>query len=197
MGREAETIAHWGGVSAPVKALLESDALILRGGIKARLPRVGLTEIAVDGCNLRLKASGAPLVLELGNKVAASWLAALLKPLPTLASKLGIASDRPAFLVAVSSVAELEQALAGATVADPHHATQLIAVLTSPAELDCALTLAATHPHLPIWCVYAKGKAADPGDGAVRNAFRSAGWMDNKTCAVSAIFTATRYTRRG
>jgi hypothetical protein len=50
---------------------------------------------------------------------------------------------------------------------------------------------------LPLWAVYPKGMAANPGEAAIRSALRSAGWMDNKTCAVSARLTATRYGRKG
>ena len=46
---------------------------------------------------------------------------------------------------------------------------------------------------LRVWCVYRKGKAAPVGDGAIRTAFRDAGWMDIKSCAVSAAWTATLY----
>lgn len=197
MGREAETIAHWNGQIAPVKALLESDALILRGAIRAKLPRGTLTDARVEAGALHLSAGGEALALELGEREAARWLAALTKPLPTLAEKLGVTPERPAFVTGETPVPELDGVLDGARAGSPEGAAQIIAILASPADLDAALALAVRHPALPIWCVHAKGKAADPGDSIVRTAFRAAGWMDSKSCAVSDRFTATRYGRKG
>jgi hypothetical protein len=45
MGRETTTLVTWRGVTAEAKVLLESTELILRGGIKAKLPRASLSDV--------------------------------------------------------------------------------------------------------------------------------------------------------
>ena len=82
MGREAEGHARWRGQDGAVKALLESDGIILRGDIRARLRRDDLMDWRVDGDDLCLRAGGEPLILTLGAKEAAAWVKALDKPLP-------------------------------------------------------------------------------------------------------------------
>jgi hypothetical protein len=140
MGREAEGHALWRGASGAVKALLESDAIILRGEVRGRLPRAGLMGWRIGG------------------------------PAPD----------------------EIAVALAGAEALGPQEAALIVAVLTGPGDLEAALA-AGRATGLRVWCVYGKGKAAAVGDATVREAFRAAGWMDIKACAVSEAFTATLY----
>ena len=90
MGREARAIAAWRGQTAQVKALLESHEIVLRGGIRARIPRSDVTAVATVGGRLDLLAAGEPLVLTLGEPEAGKWAAALLRPPPSLADKLGV-----------------------------------------------------------------------------------------------------------
>ena len=127
---------------------------------------------------------------------AARWVKAIATPPPSLAAKLGVGPGRPVFAVGAFDDPALAEALSGATTPALEFASQLLAVIENPAQLDSALALARTHPSLALWCVYPKGKAADPGDAAIRAKFRAAGWMDNKTSAVSDRLTATRYGRK-
>ncbi|WP_298443399.1 hypothetical protein [Gordonia sp. (in: high G+C Gram-positive bacteria)] len=96
MGREAIGTATWRGATAEVKVLLESQDLILRGGIRARLPRAGISDVVADGERVRVRVNGEPLVLILGEPEAGRWAEALLKAPPTLAEKLGISAATPA-----------------------------------------------------------------------------------------------------
>jgi hypothetical protein len=48
----------------------------------------------------------------------------------------------------------------------------------------------------PIWIAHRKGSGASFGENAVRRAMRQRGFMDNKSAAVSAEFSATRYARK-
>ena len=99
MGREAEGHAVWHGASGAVKALLESDGIILRGEVRAKLPRAGLLDWRVEGNDLCLRVDGEPLVLTLGAREAAAWVKALDKPLPSLAAKLGVSAAARAWLI--------------------------------------------------------------------------------------------------
>jgi hypothetical protein len=195
MGRETQAIVSFRGQSAEAKVLLESTELILRGGIKAKLPRASLSDVRAIGDGLRLIADGELLHVVMAEPEAARWAKAILAPPPSLASKLGVGPARPALVAGVVSDATLAEALAGATTTDATAAVALIAIIEDLAGLAVALSKAA-ETDLPCWCVYLKGKAADPGDAAVRAAFRNAGLIDNKTCAVSARLTATRYVHK-
>lgn len=192
MGREAEGQAFWRGQSGAVKALLESDAIILRGEVRAKLRRDGLMDWRVEGDDLCLRAEGEPLVLTLGAKEATAWVRVLDKPLPSLAAKLGVSVQARAWVIGGPMPEEIAVALAGSEAADAREAALIVAVLTGPDDLATALA-AGQAWGLRLWCVYGKGRAAAVKDAEVRAAFRGAGWMDIKSCAVSEAFTATLY----
>ena len=193
MGREAVAICRWKGEVAEVKALLERTEIILRGEIRDRIPRAAISAISADEAMLNLNVAGQALCLEIGRGEAEKWAAALCKPLPTLAEKLGVDASHKAYVIGSLDDAELARALSDAVTSDRDDAAVLVAVLTNQAELAAAIKLAQTMPQRPIWCVYGKGKFATISDCAIRTAMRGNGFMDNKSCAVSEQLTATRY----
>ncbi|UQE75087.1 hypothetical protein MYK68_00080 [Gordonia sp. PP30] len=195
MRREAIGTATWRGATAEVKVLLESQDLILRGGIRARLPRAGISDVVADGDRVRVRVNGEPLVLILGEPEAGRWAEALLKAPPTLAEKLGISAATPALVLGVADDA-LRAALAGAETEMVGEASALVAVLHDATDLDAAVAVAETVPDLPVWFVYPKGTSGPIGGETVRAHLRERGYIDSKTSAVSDRFTATRYRRR-
>lgn len=180
-----------------MRALLESTEIILRGGIRERVPRAAITGMAVDQGDLRLTTDRGPLVLELGAAEAARWVAALQKPVPTLPQKLGVGAGCLAFVLGPLDDAALAAALRGVCSDSLAAAGLLIAVLQGPGDLAAAFELAGSAPHLAIWCVYPKGRRAVVNDAMVRGYLRDRGYVDSKACAVSDVLTATRYGRRG
>jgi hypothetical protein len=192
MGRMAETFAQWQGQSAEVLALLEPHEVILRGGIRDRVPRASISGMTVDGGWLTLATPRGPLVLELGEVEAEKWLTALQKPPATLAEKLGVSAACRAHVMGPLEDAELAAALAGVQVASIADAGVLLAVLEAPGDLDAAVGVAKSAPQLMLWCVYPKGKGAVT-DSMVRTYLRERGYIDSKSCAVSHRLTATRY----
>ncbi len=196
MGREAIALCHWQEQSGEAKVLLESQEIILRGPIKARITRSGITAFKIEGEVLRVTTPDGELLAELGVKEAAKWAEALAKPAPSLASKLGIGGEKPAFLLGETGDEALLDALAGHhRVERAERASVIVALIDDEGSLDAALELAGEHG-LMLWCVYPKGKGAVFGDSAIRAHLRGARWMDNKTCAVSERLTATRYGRK-
>jgi hypothetical protein len=167
----------------------------LRGDIRADLPRPGLTGITVVEGGLRLSSNGEPLEIELNAKDAAAWHKALLKPPPTLARKLGIGPDVPAYVTGDVQDATLAQALDGNTTGSADSAALLLALVLTEQDLAAALTLARAHPDKHIWFAYRKGKSP-LGDTLIRTTARAAGFIDSKSCAVSDTLTATRYRLR-
>ena len=196
MGREAVARCHWQGQVGDARILLESAEIILRGDVRARIPRGDIADIVVDGGMLRLSVAGAPLAIELGAEAAAKWASALRKPLPTLAEKLGVDAAHPAFVIGAVDDAVLAAALSGSTTPVREDAAMLVAVLHDEAALHTALTLARDTPEVPLWFVHPKGKGAAVTDAMVRGVMRGAGFVDNKTSSVSDRLTATRYRLR-
>lgn len=196
MGREAIGKARWGGETGEVKALLESQEIILRGEIRARIARSAISAVAVSGEDLLVTAAGGTLDLTLGAVEAEKWAAALRKAPPTLAAKLGVSVGQPAFVLGPVADAELAAALDDAQTPVLADAAILIAVLHSEAELAAAFEVARSVPHLPLWCVAAKGRTAPLSDATIRSFLRGHGYIDTKTSAVSERLTATRYRVR-
>jgi len=195
MGREAEGEARYRGEAGRVLALLEPQEIILRRGIRARIPRAGITGWRAEGEALHLDTAEGPMTLALGAREAAAWAKALARPLPTLAGKLGLGPGTRVFATGDLSDGALAAALAEARAATADAASLLLAVILDEVQLAAACDLARSRPDLPLWCVYRRGKAV-PGDAAVRAAFRGMGWIDSRSCAVSDGLTATRYVRR-
>lgn len=192
MGREAEGHAVWRGLAGAVRAILESDGITLRGEVRAKLPRASLAGWRAEGDDLCLDAEGGALTLTLGAREAAAWVLALDKPVPTLAAKLGVSAAARAWVIGAPPPEALQEALAGAEAKGPDEAALIVAVLAEAGDLAAALA-AGQAGGLRVWCVHGKGKAAVVTDAAVRSAFRAAGWMDIKACAVSEVWTATLY----
>lgn len=196
MGREAQCNAHVGAETAAVKALLESSGVILRGGIRRSYALADLQAVQVTGEQLRFSAGGEAVALDLGNAEALRWLKKLSTPPPTLAAKLGIGPASPAWVFGPLDDTALAAALQGASTQTAAKASCLVAVVFSGDELLAAVQLHSNLPCPAMWVVHPKGAAASLGDSQVRQMLRESGYVDNKSTAVSAALTATRYTRR-
>lgn len=196
MGREAQCFCRWGTSGAEVKALLESDALILRGGMRRRVPLSGLTRVRVVGGELCFKVESESVVLALGAEEAAHWVKKITTPPPSLRQKLGVRETTKAFVIGPLYEPALAKALEGATTAVAPRAGMSVATVENATDLDRAVQAHAKLPgSAPIWIVYRKGRTAVFGEGPVRLAMRAKGFIDSKVVAVSANYTATRYSR--
>ena len=196
MGLEAESELVNAGDTVHVKALLESDTLILRGAVKTTLPIHELSDPRAVGDQLLFEHHGTPYALTLPPGQAAKWLKKLTTAPPSLASKLGIDARHKAFVFGQGDDPALAAALAGATTDTPGEAALSLAIVHDPDSLAEALnTLLHALPQAPMWIVYPKGAKSTLPESAVRNHLRSIGWVDTKVCAVSERFTAARYNR--
>jgi len=196
MGREAHCIARVGPLDGPVRALLESRELILRGDVvRGRYAIADLRELRVSDAGLEFVCDDVPVVLDLGQHEAARWLEKIRTPPPSLAAKLGISADRPALVTGHSDDPALRLALAGATTDDDVRAALLLAIVADDDALQQAL---ARHAHLrerPLWIVHGKGRHAY-GEASVRAFMRPRGYVDTKCSAISDRLSATRYVWR-
>lgn len=197
MGREAQCLCQAGDASAEAKVLLESDALLLRGGFKRRYALSDLSGLRVEGERLCFESGDEAVELTLGAAAAASWLKKISTPPPTLAEKLGLSPAQPGLVIGALIEPALLAALQGARTERPAEARIALAVVASEAQLQAAI---AAHAGLPqarhLWVIHPKGPRASLGDAKVRELMMAAGYVDSKTSAVSAALTATRYGRR-
>jgi len=196
MGREALCVAHVGDETASVKALLESTTVVLRGAIKRNFAIAELRELRVAGGQLHFVAGGETVALELGEAESQRWARKLNTPPPSLAAKLGVGPEARAWPMGRLDDPALAQALEGVTSRHAAHAAMLVAVVDSEAALAAAIEAHRDMPCRTAWIVHPKGPGADPSDARVRETMRSHGYVDNKTSAVSAALTATRYVKR-
>ncbi len=90
MGLESESELITAGQTVHVKALLESQALILRGAVKQTLPIDEIGDPRAVGGQLLFEHKGTPYALALPDGQAAKWLKKLTTEPPSLAAKLGI-----------------------------------------------------------------------------------------------------------
>ena len=197
MGLEANCQLTTEDGTFAVKALLESDALILRGGYKQTVPRGQMANPHALGDQLLFEYGGRAYTLTLPVGQAAKWLKKLTDAPPSLAAKLGIAEGRTVLVYGHINDAALDEALHNAVTTDPIAATQGVIIAATPDDLSSALAAATVAlSHAPLWIVYPKGAKSPLPESAVRSHMRALDYVDTKTSAVSATLTALRFSHR-
>jgi hypothetical protein len=198
MGRETHCRCDWGGAVEEVKALLESPELILRGGLRRRLPFARLEQVRADGDHLRFRFEGDEVALALGKARTAVWMKAFLTPPPSLARKLGIAPDSCVRTFGEMDAPELQEALGAARRIQEEEPDLIVARVETREELARALRGNAEElaAGVPIWLVYPKGKGQSLTESEVRTTALAAGIVDTKVAAISAKLTGLRFVKR-
>ena len=195
MGREARCFCRWDDAEGEVKALLETEELVLRSDLKRRVAIAAMADVRVEAENLCFTVEGEPVMLALGAIEAARWAQKIATPPPSLRVKLGIEPSAKVLVLGTIDGTPLEEALADQTTTIPGDATLTVAVVGDETQLALAVQAHANlPPGAPLWVVYRKGPSAVFGDGAVRGAMRAVGFIDLKVASVSPDLTATRYT---
>jgi hypothetical protein len=196
VGREARCAASWGARSGEVTALLESTEVIVRGAFRARAPLSSLREVRADGDTLRFRAGEDDVALVLG-RAAPRWAAALAKPPPSLAAKLGITAGTRVLVEGEIDDETLAAAVAAGTPAGADDPDLVVARVDDADELA---RIASEHSALlergvRLWVVYTQGRGAPLGETAVRSMLRERGLIDLKVASVSAALTALQFAR--
>jgi len=198
MGREAECTCNWSGTAAQVKALIEPPHLILRGGLRRRLPLAELKSVHADGDCLRFDFDGEPVSINLGSALAAKWAAAITAPPVTLAKKLGITPETRIRMLGPVDDGALQDALAAAKHVSDKQGDLILVRVDTPADIAHGLKAAA--PELaagtPIWFIYLTGRGHALNENDVRSLGLAAGLVDTKVAAVSPRLTALRFIKR-
>jgi len=205
MGQEARCLARVGERVVEVKALLETDELILRGEHRARLPFSELDGVEAADGRLTLRQNGEPIVLELG-PAAERWAAKIRNP-PTLLDKLGVKAGQEVAEIGLTDVhllAQLEQTVD--LLRTLSYSVDPVVHDIAGAELDLVFVEVSTRADfvfIPIaarsiaqggavWVLHPKGRA-DLKDVDVIEAGRAAGLVDNKVARVSDTLSALRF----
>lgn len=187
MGREVVCRVCHEGRSAEVKALLETEAVILRGEIKATLPFAGLDVRAVDGM-LYLNDT----VLELGPQ-AEQWAHKILHP-PTLLDKLGVKDGMRVAVLGFSDRSFMLGVPHDQSLKDSSYDSILVHT-PSLNELRGLQTIkAAVGPNTALWIVYPKGRK-DITEKQVFAHGKGLGLVDVKVCRFSESLTALKFVR--
>lgn len=196
MGREARCEGSWGASSGSVTIHLDAEELTARGAFRAHAPLASMRDVRVAGDTLYFSTGGDDVALVLG-RAAPRWAAALTKPLPTLATKLGITATTRVMVEGTVDDDALAGALANAPAGTARNAELVLARVDDADALARIATArrALFERGVPLWVVYTKGKGAPLGEAAVRALLRERGLVDVKVAAVSPALTALKFAR--
>jgi len=194
MGREATCHCKWGAEEADCKVLLETGELILRLGMRRRVPWAEMSAVSARDSKLRFKVGPDLVELNLGPEVAQRWAKVISSPLPTLAHKFGISSTTKLSVIGKVTSEELKAAIAEGALVKEKDADLTLICVNSQLELDRYL-VGKTYSK-PLWIIYPKGSTSGVKESAVRTLLRSQGLIDTKVASVSANLTALRFVSR-
>jgi hypothetical protein len=192
MGNEAHCRVEIGGESADAKVLLETDEVIVRGAMKARIPFRDATNVAADGGVLRLTWSNdgtaRDVRLHVGSS-AAKWAEKIRNP-KTVAEKLGVKRGQK-----ISVVGALDTAFLGTL----DYACKLmpesdVIFFAANARQELTRLVALRKSLAPtgaIWVIRPKG-VASISESDVMAAGKSAGLVDVKVVRFSDSHTAEK-----
>lgn len=194
MGREATCRARLGREAGEGKALLETDEVIFRGDLRARVPLRDISGVEVRRGVLTLTWPGGTLALSLG-AAAETWADAIRHP-KTVVEKLGV---KPGLKISVLGgfdddfVRDVTSALGAKPSTRAGRGCDLVFVRLARAgdEARLARLVSTIEPAGGVWAVYPKG-LREPSEDTVRTAARRAGLMDVKVVRFSAELGALK-----
>ena len=198
MGLEAQCHGRYGSEAGEGRLQHEGDRILFRGAFRLDITVKELRTASAVGADLVLSwGSRETAAFTLGAEAAAKWASKILHP-PSLLDKLGIkAGQRVAIKGKFDEafVNELRTRVEPGPAKAAGKPYDLVLMLAgTPAELERGLD---TLPLLltpagALWVVYVKGGGAIK-ESQVREAGKSAGLVDNKTCSFSVTLTALRW----
>jgi hypothetical protein len=193
MGNEVLTRIEIGDQCAEAKALLETDEIIVRGALKARIPFAQARDVAAKGDVVTLQWNATPVRIHVGRD-AAKWAEKIRNPKSVL-DKLGI---RPGQKISVlGRVGEdflADLASRGADVSQrPRKGSDVIFLAAdSRTELEKLEVLrAALAPAGAVWVLRPKGRREITENDVMAYA-KNAGLVDVKVVRFSETHTAEK-----
>lgn len=189
MGREIQCRVSHRGQTAEVKALLETEAVILRGEIKATIPFAGLLRVEAVGGVLHLDDT----TLDLGPQ-AAKWADKILHP-PTLLDKLGIKPGMRTALLGFGNRSFMLDHPFDACLKEDAEYDAILFHAPSLNELSGLHKIKhAVGKKTMLWIVYPKGRQ-DIKESHVFAHGKAIGLVDVKVCKFSEAETGLKFVR--
>lgn len=188
MGNEARCRVEIDGQSADAKALLETDELIVRGDLRARIPFRDAQDVAARDGVLHLVWAGKPVLLHLGAD-APKWAEKIRNP-KSVADKLGLKPGQIISLAGTLDPSFLGDRDYSRTLAPSSDIIFFGA--TARQELSRLVELRKSlAPNGAIWVIRPKGAAAIT-EADVMAAGKAAGLVDVKVVRFSGSHTAEK-----
>lgn len=198
LGQEIKTTLRWDGRIIEVTALLETDALVFRGGATMTLPFSEMFSVEASSGWLDLKTPRGLLLLELGPK-AEIWKEKIKNP-KGLSEKLGLdATKRVCVVGKLDPDVRSDLDVSGAQIAKTARGKDFDFVfLAANAKKDLEKVASAKEMIADdgaIWIVYAKGGKTEDEitERSVLTAGRTLQLTDNKQVKVSETHTAVKF----
>lgn len=181
-------------VSGESKVLLETNELILRGEVRAKIPRPSVRDAVEHSGIVTVKYEGGTLALTLGN-AAGKFVKKLLEPPRSRLDKMGITAGSRVVIVGLDDPdfhAELKTAGAIAVTRAGKSEALIVAGISSAADLTriaaCAKLLA---PDGALWAIHPKG-ATGVKDTDIFAAAMKSGLTYTKVARFSDTHTAEK-----
>ena len=177
------------------KALLETDALIFRGGdVRLSVPYLDIASVSASDDALRVEFGGGVAVFAVG-PVAARWADRIRNP-PTRLDKLGIKPGTTVILLDVKDDAFAEEIAARGARVSTRLSGEADVIFLAADRRDRLEKLAPIQRHLKrdgaIWVIRPKGVDAIT-ERDVMQAGKAAGLVDVKVARFSDTHTAEKF----
>ncbi|HJQ36351.1 MAG TPA: hypothetical protein VKB93_04355 [Thermoanaerobaculia bacterium] len=190
MGNEALCRVEIGPESADAKALLETEEIIVRGAMRAKIPFRDAKDVAADGGVLRLRWNDRDVRIHVG-KDAPKWAEKIRNP-KGVADKLGVKAGQK-----ISIVGKIDDSFLQGKGADISHKLRrgsdlIFFAANARADLERLAGLRdALDPAGAIWVIRPKG-GGPITESEVMAAGKSAGLVDVKVVRFSETHTAEK-----
>jgi hypothetical protein len=188
MGNEALCRVEIGSETAEAKVLLETEELVVRGALRARIPFREMQNVAAADGILSLIWNGRPVCVHAG-EAAAKWAQKIRNPKP-VAEKLGIRGGER-----ITVIGAVDLSFAGDADVSARLRTRSDLVFLAAESRDELNRLPAIRKSLApagaIWVIRPKGSTAI-SEADVMAAARQAGLVDVKVVKFSATHTAEK-----
>ena len=193
MGNQATATVRYDGETHEAKVLLETDEVIVRGGLKLKIPFRDIREAKPAGGTLVLRWKGHELRVPLGGD-AAKWAEKIRNP-KSRVEKLGVKAKQK--VCAIGSLdgeflAELEKSGADVSRKLRRDSDAIFAAVERGGDLAFERWRQFLQAAGSIWVVRPKGNPAIT-EMEVMQAGRAAGLVDVKVVRFSATHTAEKF----